>query len=129
MLVIGEFLAQETSHGTQTLVALYQLARRSGPLQWWSLAKFFRLGDRGRLFVGGDSRSTDLLGMCFQELAERLVAEGVAIAIDHESPSANCGSSSVADQHGMKAGGVQPQHLSEARRWQTAAGGQFFQNW
>ena len=44
-------------------LVLYKLARDCDPSPWWALTKFFRLGDRERLFVGGCSRSTDNLGL------------------------------------------------------------------
>ena len=44
-------------------LALYKLARDCGAAPWWALTKFFRLGDRERLFVGRRSRSTDKLGL------------------------------------------------------------------
>ena len=50
-------------------LALYKLARDLGASPWFAVTKFFRLGDRGRLPVGGDPRSTDLLGLPVEELA------------------------------------------------------------
>lgn len=56
-------------------LALYKLGRRLDPSHWWTLTKFFRLGDCGRLLVGGDPRSTYLLGLSRNQLAQRLVAQ------------------------------------------------------
>jgi hypothetical protein len=44
-------------------LALYKLARDCGSSPWWALTKFFRLGDRGRLPVGGVARSSYRLGV------------------------------------------------------------------
>ncbi|WDI40016.1 hypothetical protein [Bremerella sp. P1] len=50
-------------------IALYKLARQCDANPWWAMTKFFRLGDRERLLVGGYSRSTNLLGMRAGQLA------------------------------------------------------------
>ena len=69
-------------------LALYKLVRELGTSPWFSVTKFFRLGDRGRLLVGSGSRSTGKLGVRSGELASGLVEWAVAFAIDHEpSPS------------------------------------------
>jgi hypothetical protein len=44
-------------------LALYKVVRELGASPWFAATKFFRLGDRGRLFVGGNPRSTYQLGM------------------------------------------------------------------
>lgn len=44
-------------------LALYKLSRELGGSPWFAVTKFFRLGDRGRLLVGGAPRSTDSLGL------------------------------------------------------------------
>ena len=44
-------------------LALYKLARGLGASPWSAVTKFFRLGDRGDLPVGGDPRSTNELGL------------------------------------------------------------------
>ena len=69
-------------------LALYKLVRELGTSPWFSLTKFFRLGDRGRLPVGSGSRSTSELGVRPRELARGPVEWEVAFAIDYEpSPS------------------------------------------
>ena len=35
-------------------LALYKLLRKLGESPWFALTKFFRLGSRSRLLVGGD---------------------------------------------------------------------------
>jgi hypothetical protein len=50
-------------------LALYKLVRELGMSPWFSLAKFFRLGDRGRLPLGSGPRSTSKLGLRVGELA------------------------------------------------------------
>ena len=50
-------------------LALYKLLRALGASPWFAVTDFFRLGDRGRLPLGGDPRSTDPLGLSVQELA------------------------------------------------------------
>lgn len=44
-------------------LALYRLSRELGGSPWFAVTKFFRLGDRGRLLMGGASRSSDSLGL------------------------------------------------------------------
>jgi hypothetical protein len=44
-------------------LALYNLLRKLGTSPWFAVTKFFRLGDRGRLPLGGDPRSTYQLGV------------------------------------------------------------------
>jgi hypothetical protein len=44
-------------------LVLYKLARKLGGSPWFTVTKFFRLADRGRLLVGGDPRSTNELGV------------------------------------------------------------------
>jgi hypothetical protein len=44
-------------------LALYKLSRELGGSPWFAVTRFFRLGDRGRLPVGGDPRSTYPLGV------------------------------------------------------------------
>ena len=44
-------------------LTLYRLSRELGGSPWFAVTKFFRLGDRGRLLVGGAPRSTDSLGL------------------------------------------------------------------
>ncbi|HEX3598616.1 MAG TPA: hypothetical protein VHU84_00660 [Lacipirellulaceae bacterium] len=50
-------------------LALYQGLRELGTSPWFAVTKFFRLGDRGRLLVGGNPRSTYQLGVPADELA------------------------------------------------------------
>ena len=70
-------------------LTLYRLSRELGGSPWFAVTKFFRLGDRGRLLVGGTPRSTYRLGLRPRELASRLVGRDVAFAIDDESSAAN----------------------------------------
>ena len=44
-------------------LALYRLVRDLGASPWFAVTKFFRLGDRGRLPLGGGARSTYKLGV------------------------------------------------------------------
>jgi hypothetical protein len=64
--------------------SLYRLVRDCDATPWWSLDSFFRLRDRGGLFLGCDSRSTNLLGVRASELAGRLATGSIAVAIDDE---------------------------------------------
>jgi hypothetical protein len=50
-------------------LALYKRVRELGASPWWAMTKFFRWGDRGRPVVGGDPRSTNELGVRFEQLA------------------------------------------------------------
>lgn len=50
-------------------LALYKLSRELGGSPWFAVTRFFRLGDRGCLLVGGDPRSTYQLGVQIDELA------------------------------------------------------------
>lgn len=64
----------ETPFGRQDMerelwLALYKLSREFGGSPWFAVTRFFRLGDRGRVPVGGDPRSTYQLGVCSDELA------------------------------------------------------------
>lgn len=64
--------------------SLYRLIRKCDATPWWSLDTFFRLRDRGGLFLGRDSRSTSVLGLPAPELAGRLATQCIAVAIDDE---------------------------------------------
>lgn len=64
----------ETPFGRQDMerelwLALYKLSREFGGSPWFAVTRFFRLGDRGRLPMGGDPRSTYQLGVRSGELA------------------------------------------------------------
>lgn len=63
-------------------LALYKVLRELGTSPWFVVTKFFRLGDRGRLPVGGDPRSTYELGVQGGQLASRFVEWEIAFAID-----------------------------------------------
>jgi len=53
--------------------SLYRLSRDLGGSPWFAVTKFFRLGDRGRLLMGGTPRSTYRLGLPPRELASALL--------------------------------------------------------
>ena len=79
---------------------LYQVVRNLDPAPCWLLGKFFRLGDRGRLFMGGDSRSTSSLGLRGEELGFRLVEAGTSVAVDDEPSTADDRGATTAEQSG-----------------------------
>lgn len=81
-------------------LALYKVARECDPAGWWVTTKFFRLGDRERLSVGGASRSSDALGVRARELAQRLVVGEVAFASNNEPPTPKRGSTEAVSDHG-----------------------------
>ena len=64
MVVLDQFpFSRRQAMERELWLTLYKLARDCGAAPWWALTKFFRLGDRERLFVGRRSRSTDKLGL------------------------------------------------------------------
>jgi len=62
MLVLYPFSRRQDME-RELWLGLYKLLRELGESPWFAITKFFRLGDRGRLRVGGDPRSTYQLGV------------------------------------------------------------------